>query len=369
MGNSAVARGAPGKELTDAVERAIGMSMGARVLLGAGPAARISPLAWVALWLTGYGLLIAAVLGFTEPSPHGHGQIVSLLVWFALYFAVGLYVTQSTIPKILDTVTNDIIPHATGEYLAAVAADLDRHFTVRQRIGVPLLVATASIVAAIWMFGWDIKAGFHVPGRLHSWEMLLWGASYFLCFYTAAKAVVGGQFHAFFARNVEKASDRFYVLGAAETPIVKGLAKLGTQVLIFWVLIFLAIASCMLVSVLPDAYNLSATSWLLSTMIPISLFFSLGFGTLVYLASEASIRAALQRFTARQTAGLQRRMNELLFPAEGTLPSDTEELDRLIEWHDRITGGGRYGSRIGTAVSITLPLLLPVISLILSQLR
>jgi hypothetical protein len=368
MGNATEERAAAARELIKAVKSTLGTSFAVSVDPEAECVPLISPLAWVALWLTLYGSLIAAVLGFTGPSPRGHGQIVSLLIWFALYFAAALYVTQSTIPKILKTITNDIIPHAPAAYLKAVASDLNDHFTRWQRIGVPLLVATVSIVAAIWVFGRDIKAAFHVPGLFYSWEMALWGASYFLCFYTAAKAVVAGQFHLFFARNVWKASSLFYVLGAAETPIVKGLARLGTQVLIFWVLIFLAIASCMFVAVLPEPYYLPATSLLLSTMIPISLFFSLGFGTLVYLGSEASIRAALQRFTALQTAGLQHRMNELLFPAEGTLPSDTKELDRLIGWHDRITGGGRYGSRIGAAVSITLPLLLPVVSLILSQL-
>jgi hypothetical protein len=97
-------------------------------------------------------------------------------------------------------------------------------------------------------------------------------------------------------------------------------------------------------------------------MIPVSLFFSLGFGAIVYLASEASIRVALHRFTAAQTAALQQRMNTLLHPADGALPSDTAELDRLIAWHDRITGGGRYGSPVGTAVSIALPVLMPLLT-------
>jgi hypothetical protein len=324
---------------------------------------------WVMLWLVAYGAVLAAVLSLAPHPPNGHGQIVSLLVWFGLYFAVATYVCISTTPKIFDTVEKHIIPHATDEYLDAVAADLNRYFTIWHRIGIPLLAATVSAVAAIWMLGWDIEAGFRVTGRLYSWEMLLFGMSYFLCFYTASAGVVGGRFHLFFARNLDKASSRFFVLAAADTPIVRGLAKLGTQVLIYWVLIFLAIASSMLVAVIPsDEYRLPAASWLLSTMVPISLFFSLGVGTLVYLASEASIRSELQRFTARQTASLQSMINRLLFPASGTIPADTAELDRLVGWHERIVGGGRYGSRIGTAVSITLPLLMPVISLLVGLL-
>jgi hypothetical protein len=354
------------RKVIAALERTLGIAMGVRILPGR-QRATISPIGWVALWLAGYGSLVAAVLYCIPHPSQGHGQVVSLLVWFAMYFALGIYLAVSTTPKILDTIENDIIPHATEDYLDSVASDLERHFTIRQRIGVPLLAATVSVVAALWMFGWDIKAGFGLPGHLYSSEMLLWVVSYFLCFYTAAAGVVGGRFHLFFAKNLNKASSRFFVLGAVETPIVKGLAKLGTQVLIYWVLIFLAIASSMLVAVFPaKGFELPARSWLLSTMVPISLFFSLGIGTLVYLASEASIRSELRRFTAKHAAGLQESINELLFPAEKRLPPNSTELDRLIGWHDRIVGGGRYGSRIGTMVSITLPLLMPVVSLLVS---
>jgi hypothetical protein len=356
------------KRLIEALQGTLGISMGIRIIPG--PPTPMSPIVVAALWLAGYGLILAAVLNFSTHSPRGHGQIVSLLVWFGLYFAAGLYVSLSTTPKIFDTVTNDIIPHATDEYLDAVASDLERHFTVGRRIVVPLLAAAVSVVAAIWILGWDIKAEFRIPGGLYSWEMLLWGASYFLCFYSAAAGVVGGQFHLVFARHLPRVSERFYVLGAAETPIVKGLARLGAQMLLFWVLIFLAIASIMLVSVLPAGdYKVPATFSLLRWMVPISLFFSLGVGTLVYLASEASIRSSLQRFTARQAAGLQQRINALLRPEHQLLPSDTDELERLTARHDRITGGGRYGSRIGATVSITLPLLMPVVSLLVSQIN
>jgi hypothetical protein len=369
MGEKGAARAAREQKLDRALGHTLGIAMGVRLVPGTPRVERARPLFWVGLWLAGYGAIVLAVLLFFPRSPQGHPQIVSLLAWFGFYFAVAIYLSVATTQKIFDTVRHDIVPNATDEYLDAVAADLEAHFTVRQRIGLPLLVAAISTAAATYAFGQDINAEFTVPGRIHSAPMLLWGASYFLCFYAAAAGVVGAQFHLFFARHLDAVSSRFYALAAAETPIVKGLAKLGTQVLIYWVLIFLAIASCMLVTVLPpDAHELRHTSLLLSTMIPISLFFSLGFGTLVYLASEASIRATLQRFTARQTAALQKRMNDMLFPAGNIVPADTAELDRLIAWHDRITGGGRYGSRIGAAVSITLPLIMPVATLLVKVL-
>lgn len=354
------------QELVNALRRTLGISMGIRILPGK-PSTQLKPAVLIALWLLIYSLVVGSVLVLAPHPVQGQDRITALLVWFGLYFAAALYLTSSSTRKIFDTVENDIIPYSTDDYLAAVASDLDHHFTRWRRIALPLLIAAVSVSAAIWMFSRDIESKGTAPLALESPQMLLWSASYFLCFYAAAAGVVGAQFHIFFAKNLQKASRRFSVMGASETPIVQGLAKLGTQVLIFWVLIFLAIASIMLLVITPDPYKLPSTSRLLSTMVPISLFFSLGFGTLVYLASESAIRAALKRFTGSHAAALQERMNEILSPAEGSVPPDAAELDRLLIWHDRVIAGGHYGSRIGATVSIALPLIMPVVTLILSQ--
>ena len=98
---------------------------------------------------------------------------------------------------------------------------------------------------------------------------------------------------------------------------------------------------------------------------PIAGFFSLGLGSLVYLRTEARIRATLQRFVNAQAAMLQQRSNALIDPGANRVPEDADALRQLTEWQDRFLAGGRYGSRAGAGISIALPLLLPLLTLAL----
>ena len=198
------------ERLVEALERTLGISMGIRIIPGTTHRPpqpdRVGPA--LAYWLQrGFGGH-AAVL---PPASEGHRQIVSLLAWFGLSFAAGLYVALSTNRKVFDTVTNDIIPHATDEYLDAVASDLDRNFTTWHLIWLPLLAAAAAVAATTWMLTRDVEVSIRIVSP-YPWELLFWLASYLLCFYTAAAGVIAGQFHFFFARNLPKASRSFYVL-------------------------------------------------------------------------------------------------------------------------------------------------------------
>ncbi|MDB5691177.1 MAG: hypothetical protein JWO81_240 [Alphaproteobacteria bacterium] len=351
----------PDDLLTGALRRVLGRAMGVR-LFAAGAAAPARPAQSAALWLTLF-VAIWAGLHLLDPAPERiPGQIASLLGWGALYFAAALYLAQSTTERIYNIVERDILPHASERYKAAVAESLVRSYPLARLFGIPLLVALAAIVAAHRTLAFDLSP--HIPAWPRAPETWLWVISYLIYFWTAAIAVVAARFYRIFAKHLELDQDRFYVLGAADTPLVKGLARLGTQVLIFWVFIFLATLSSMVLAVLPTGWNLPPDSWLLFLMVPVCGFFSLGFGSIVYLESEDVIRSTLQRFTNEAASKLQAASNALLDPRSGKVPDSRERLDLLAGWHDRILEGGRYGSRIRAAVSIALPLLLPVASII-----
>jgi hypothetical protein len=147
--------------------------------------------------------------------------------------------------------------------------------------------------------------------------------------------------------------------------MIKGLARMSGLLLGFWAMIFRCVLSIMLLAALPlGDYGFRGTSKLIFTLVPIAGFFSLGFGSLVYLNSEAQIRGVLRRFTSDQAEILQREANELFDPLAGHLAPDPAGLKQITDWHDRVVAGGHYGSRVRIGLSILLPLLLPIVSLI-----
>ncbi|HTU12817.1 MAG TPA: hypothetical protein VMG08_18145 [Allosphingosinicella sp.] len=351
-----------------ALRRILGASMGVRLIPGR-PDRDFNPLAVAAVWLVIYLGLWLAVDHLAPASTPESPQVKSLLAWGALYFAAGIYLSVTTTAKIFETVRKDILPYASPAYIEKVTQDLEKSYSRLLLLGLPLFVGLLSLLAALFTLGVDIKVDLGLRGEVYSVEIVFWCISYFIYFFTAAEGVVAARFYGAFARHLEVERGAFYVLGAAETPLVRGLSKLCTQVLIFWIFIFIAVISIMLLAVVPpDSYRLTANSSLLFTLVPIAGFFSLGFGALVYVTNEANIRATLQRFTYEQALALQTASNQLLYPTKERIPEDQATLDRLAALHDRILAGGRYGNRVGISVSIALPLLMPIASLIVDLL-
>ncbi|MEA3018070.1 MAG: hypothetical protein QOI38_2792 [Sphingomonadales bacterium] len=367
---------AAGERLVAAVEDILGSTMGTVLLArrsAAGPLRRD-----ISGWLAGYAIvwLVLAQLGPRDP------RLVGLLVWGALYFAGALYFSRRSVGEVYATIREDILPFVSPDYAEAVADDLRRHYPPLFRFGVPLLIAAVSLAAAAWALASDLRpdsgglvaeTGSRDPALPHlraalGGEMLFWAGTYFVYFLTAAQAVIAARFYLAFARNLEIESANLHLLGAADSPAVRGLSRLGTQVLIFWVMIFLSILAVMLVAVLPPApYRLPPDSKLLFTMVPVAGFFSLGFGTLVYLAAEAKIRATLQRFASRGIDAIQQRANALM--RDGAGPAEQcGEAARLADLQQRIVAGARYGSRVGVSVSVALPLIMPVVSILVNLL-
>ncbi|HEX8216586.1 MAG TPA: hypothetical protein VF577_03885 [Allosphingosinicella sp.] len=371
------AAGTPaGDRLEKAVDRILGRTMGTMVLGPRGPARpmKFYLFAWFLLYAPLW--LLAAQVGERDP------RLTGLLAWGFLYFAAALVFSRRTSDEIRRTIQADILPYVSPAYADAVAEDLQRRYPASVRFGLPVLIAALSLAAAIWALAHDLL----LPGPSHlvgaagappaalehqlrrvGGEHLLWAATHFLYFLTAAQSVIAARFYLAFARNLERESEDFSLVGAADSPVVRGLSRLATQVLVFWAMIFLSILAVMLVAALPEAYRLPPNSKLLFTMVPIAGFFSLGFGTLVYLAGEARIRTTLQRFASRRVAPLQQRTNALM-RADAPAAEQLEEVQLLSALQDRIVAGARYGSRVGVSVSVALPLIMPVVSIAVSLL-
>lgn len=324
------------------------------------------PMAVSAGLLAAYGLIWAGVeVASRALGSQAEPKLISLLLWGAVYFAAAHFFQRTYVPRIIEIIRRDIEPNASPAYLARVTEDLERRYGTKVPRRLPALVAVVSTVAAIWAVDIDIEAGRMSRSLLLSPEFIFFALSYFIYFLTAAQAVVAARFYLSFADHLNMETDGLYILGAAESPLVAGLSKLSGQVMIFWLMLFLTIVSSMLLAApWPADYAFDPQSRFLLILVPVAGFFSLGFGSLVYLASEAKIRAVLRRFTHAELEQVRRRSNALFAACATASAEDRKALADLADLHDRVVAGGRYGSRLGAALSLVLPLALPIVSVV-----
>jgi hypothetical protein len=359
--------GSEAQRLLAALERLLGRGMGINMPVF-GRYARLPPLPFASLGFGAAALAAAAaVLLAKKLDMPSDLRFIGLTLWGLGYYAAVLFLARAATLQVLDKVRRDILPYATPGYVAAVADDLER----RAAGPANRLVALAAAVLAMVASG--IALAHEVPSLgLSRWgpERVFWSLFAFYLCYLAARGVLAGRFYEPFARRLNLAEGRFYVLAAAETPLVRGVARVGGQMVLFWAMIFVAILSIMLLALLPlGDYGFAGRSPLLAFVIPTAGFASLGYGSLVYLRSEAAIRAALGRFAATQAEILQSRCNERLYPSAGRVPDSAEEIERISALHDRILSGARYRNRVGIGLSLTLPFVMPLLSLVQAVFR
>lgn len=354
--------GPDAERLLISLDRLLGRAMGIRMPVY-GRFAALGPLPFASLWFAAYAVASAAVILLSEwLGVQSDARFIGLILWALGYFSAVLFLARTATLHVLDTVRRDILPYSTPEFVTAVADDLEQRFDGLGSRVVPFAAATLAMVATGVAMLWEKP-----PVQRHplGGELIYWNVVAFYLCYVAARGVLVGRFYEPFARRLDKAEERFSVLAAAETPLVRGVARLGGHMVIFWSTIFVAILSIMLLALpLAGRFGFVGRSPFLAVVVPIAGFASLGYGSLIYLRSEAAIRAALRRFAAAQAEALQSRCNALLSPAAGYLPQTSDEIDRLSGWHDRILAGARYRNRLGTGLTLTLPFILPLLSLV-----
>ena len=354
----------PTSPLVTEVQRILSDALGLRARFSPVPEAWGPPVVALGV-LAVYALAWLAVEAYAGHAGwHREPRLVSLIAWGGVYFAAVHYFAQSATARVLETIKLDIEPYASQAYVDRVTGHLADRFNAWHAVGFPFIVAALWLVAAIFAVDADLSSSPGYGGPL-SPEFLFWAATFFIFLFTGSQAVVSARFYLSFAENLAMEARSFYVLGAAESPLVVGLARLGNQVMVFWLLIFLAIVSSMLLASegLGD-YGFPAQAWFLLVLVPLAGFLSLGFGSMVYLDSEAKIRATLRRFIQEKLAPVRRRTADLFVDWKDDCPERREILAELAELHDRAVAGSRYGSRMTAGLSLALPLILPIVSLI-----
>lgn len=353
--------GAAKPKLVATLEAQLGSAMGLRLppverALGRRDAASLA-LAWLAL--TGAATLLAAWWSSAGGPPEGgHARLLSLNLWNCLHFAGLIAVGRLATGQVIDIVRRDILPFASDDFAAAVDEALTRRFTFLHFHALPYLSVPISLAAGTWAI-WDDIHPTDWPAVSLTPDFLLWAAVSSFIYFTCTRVLVTAAFPRTFSTALDGERQRLFVLGAAESPLVRGLERLNRAVLIFWAIVFLVLATVMLLLLPDEPFRLSADSPYLFVLIPVVAFFAIGGGTLVYLESESAIRTVLRRETLERAEPIQRQIEALMRGPAADGQETLARIDGLRKLHDQILAGGRYGSRLGTFVSLALPFAMP----------
>lgn len=346
------------------LEERFGTAMGVRLTVLEKLVRGGDAVALAAAWLLLYGAAAGLVVWWANEWPLREvapARLAGILAWNWLHFAVLIAITRLLTLRVLDIVRRDILPFASDDYAACVAAAIARDHASPVFRFAPCAVAALALAASLWALRSEIDPIWW-NRRPFPADLLFWSATAFFLSVLYMRVMVTITFPRAFAAALDRDRDHLYPLCAAESPLVAGLARLNRTLLVYTVLVFLVLATILLLALVPPPFRLLEDSTYLFTVIPLLGFFSLGFGTLVYLGSEFDIAVTLRRFSLERAELLQRKISPLLDSAGDEAAA--ARLERLTRLHDRIVAGGRYGSRFGKAVSITLPLALPLIGLI-----
>jgi hypothetical protein len=288
----------------------------------------------------------------------GHARLASLIVWNALHFPPLIAIARLSTIHILDIVRRDILPFASDDYAEAVRAALAETYAAPHVRIAAYAVALVVVATSLWAARAEIAPVWWTPPIPP--DLAFWTAAVFLAAVLYMKVVVVAVFPRAFAAALEVDRDLLYPPAAADSPLVRGLARLNRALLAFLAMAFAVWSSILLLVLLGPDFGLAPHSPYLFTLVPLVGFLSIGLGMHTYLASEAAIATTLRRFSLERAAALQREIAGLL---DRRGDEAGARLDRLTGLHDQVIAGGRYGSRFWKIVSIALPLTLPAVSL------
>ena len=288
-------------------------------------------------------------------------------------------ITSSSISKIIE---NDIIPELSAATAKKIDQEIARDFGATRLLWVSWGIAIPGAALAGYLVYQDAST----ISKPAIGEVVWWCCGWALLFAAAAKVMNVARFYRLFAAHLADDPGELYAMDPARSTLVTSIAAVAQRVMLF---LFAGAVSIALV--IPfDVKDWS--SWWASTYyspapglfhsLPAALFtldlphnsfvgidvlvigfFSIGFGTIVFLRNEAALRQAVNtvtRSTLRlveiEVADLSNRLGEL----------DEANWNRLTELnalHKEVATTGSYRSIIVSGLSVMVPFVIPLISL------
>lgn len=349
----------PKLKLVAEIDARLGKAMGGQLSGVARLAVAFLALAWLVL----AGIAVAFLLSPRNDAvllARGHGILAVQNLWLGLHFAAQIVLARLATRQVRDIIEHDIQPYASKDFQDAVRGALRRQTASRLFQILPYPVAAIALVAAFLAIRPEIPALRNITTAL-SPDALFWVAASFYTYYSCVRVVRAAAFTRAFADALEAQKPWLYPLRAAQSPIVRGLARLNRAVLGYFVFFFLIFATVMLLVLPPEQFGLARNSPFLIFLVPVVAFLSLGVGAYFYLKSESVIAAILRRYSIECAAPLRGRIKDLLPLVDPDAEETVARVNQLGALHDQIIAGGEYGSRTGTAISLLLPFAMPAL--------
>ena len=276
--------------------------------------------------------------------------------------------TRITSSLISRTIEGAIIPELSPRTADVICEDLRRRF---EKVW---LLATSWGIAAVGatLAGYLIH---HDAPEASLGEVIWWSTGWAILFATAAKVVNVARFYRVFAAHLKDDPEKLYAMDPARSTLVISVASVARRVLLFWLGIAVSIALVVPFAVrnwngwLPsNLFTIDPSrNWFVLIDVLITGFFSIGFGTIVFLRSEAAIRLVVEdvtratlRLIEAEVARLRNRFKELS-------EVDWRRLTELNLLHDKVAMAGSYRSVIISGLSVLVPFVIPVVSLFLGK--
>ncbi len=277
------------------------------------------------------------------------GPLFWLSVWGSCYLAFASIIAGSTSSSIFEVIENSILPELSDKAIAAIDKDLARRFSTRRVLVVSFLAAIAAVGLSAFALYRDLESD------AKPWEIGWSLCGYFILYLTAARTTYIARFYGTFASHLKIDSDRVYALGPAHSAQIVSIASVGLRVLMFWLGIV-----CSVVTLYPLFVH--HIHWFVTLVVPLASFFSVGFGTIVFLNSEHDIRSVVREIAASTLLSTEHEIADLFNRRRSLDELRWKRLQGLMSLHEKVVATGSYRSALVSGLSILVPLVVPVIT-------
>jgi hypothetical protein len=271
---------------------------------------------------------------------------------------------------VLGILEREVLPHLSDDTCATLTAKLRRSYPPTRLLLQSWFVAVVgAALAGILVY----SKGAPLP------EIVWWSFGWAILFATSAKVVAVATFYRVFPGALTDALACRLWLDPARSELVDSVALIGKVILLFWVGIAFSI-----MLILPAGLNWSMlragwinemvlrTEWQKQTAgfvaieIPITGFFSIGVGVLVFLSAEAGIRTAVRKVHLRSLERIDAELGSYLDRLDRLTSDEMQRLEELHTLHSAVAGTDSYRSFVISSLSVLLPFV-PLLSMLFTD--
>jgi hypothetical protein len=292
-----------------------------------------------------------------------------LQIYGSFWSAWATTTTRITSSSISETINNNIIPYLSARTAENIYNELTERFERKRMMCVSGGIAIFGAALAGYLIDRDIKSMFGSSPPIY--EIVWWSIGWAILFSTATSVVNVSRFYRIFAAHVEDDAAMLFPIDPARSTLVISVASVAQRMLLFWFGIAISIGLVIPFGV-KDWSVLSLSSRLLFDPsnnlfvifdVLITGFFSIGFGTIIFLRSEAALRRAVKKVTLSTLRVAEKEVAELSIRLGELDEANWKKLTQLSSLHNEVATAGSYRSLILSGLSVFVPFVIPLLSL------